>query len=196
MPELSTELDELNERLDTCACLFIESYQDLLEHRTMLDKCLDGAYLNLSKARSIIGCTSLSILQVPVELAPIVTVETSTRKLTTKTDDPNFDFEYSTTNFDLIVKRGLKQTNKNEDYNDIDKLEVKQDSNLIPFPNWFGAFAPLSLKTSQKSFARSLYLITSICQLQAKITYLQTDYKKMMLQKESIESTLNQIQTS
>lgn len=71
-------LNEINERLDEYASAYIECYEKLLSERALLAKCLDDGYLNLSKARSIIGCSSLSIMQVPAELDASIGVEEET----------------------------------------------------------------------------------------------------------------------
>lgn len=61
----SLDVEKLNEKLDTYAIEMIECYQDLLAERVLLEKFLKDGFLNMSKARSIVGCASLSRLQIP-----------------------------------------------------------------------------------------------------------------------------------
>lgn len=61
----SLDVEKLNEKLDTYAVEMIECYQDLLAERVLLEKFLKDGFLNMSKARSIMGCASLSRLQIP-----------------------------------------------------------------------------------------------------------------------------------
>ncbi|CAF0754261.1 unnamed protein product [Brachionus calyciflorus] len=159
------KLNIINEKLDKCICLFVECYQTVLTQRELLNKTLDDGYLNMSKARSIIGCSSLSILQIPSELEAKVTVDIKTDTSLVKTDDPSVKFEYPETNFDLII----------------DNNHEKKENSSISMPNWFGVLTPLSLKTSQKSFCRSLNLITSLCESQEKLKNLEQIYKALLM---------------
>ena len=154
--------DLVNEKLDTIALEIIDCYDQILKRRSILDSSLDDAYLNLSKARSLIGCASLSIMQVPSEIEPNVTVNERESDAICTGDS---QIKYKEISYDLMVKSKQK-TN--------DDTENKQ-----PFPSmptWFGVLTPLSLKTSQKMFSQSLYTIKSICELQTKLTSLQTLY--------------------
>lgn len=63
-----TEDLSTNEQLDKLALLMLECYDDILAHHTLLEQCLNDAHLNLSKARSLIGCSNLSLLQIPLDL--------------------------------------------------------------------------------------------------------------------------------
>ena len=58
-------MEELNQKLDICASEIIECYQEILSERVILEKFLTDGFLNMSKARSIMGCSSLSQLQIP-----------------------------------------------------------------------------------------------------------------------------------
>jgi hypothetical protein len=65
----------INEQLDKLTLLMIECYDDILTHHTLLEQCLNEAHLNLSKARSLIGCTNLSLLQIPADLNALVKID-------------------------------------------------------------------------------------------------------------------------
>ncbi|RNA41307.1 coiled-coil domain-containing protein [Brachionus plicatilis] len=164
--ENAHKLNEINQKLDKCACLYIESYQSLLTLRELLNKALDDGYLNLSKARSIVGCTSLSILQIPSELEAKVSIETNEKIDIVKTDDPSVDLEVPSIQFNLSVSNS--------------------DSKEIPLPSWFGVLTPLSLKTSQKSFCRSLNLATSICECQTRLNELGKVYQDLLSEKNKL----------
>ena len=144
-----SELESLNERLDKQACEMLECYEELLTERSLLEKCLDDGYLNMSKARSIVGCASLSRLQIPEE--------------------------------DLGESR-FKVNIKDEDQFE---LVVDQNQPLHP-PKWAGSFPSMSLKASQKAFARSLPLLVSIAHLQAKLTSMELAYKGLLKEKQKI----------
>jgi hypothetical protein len=155
-------LEQVLNNLEKCSCLFIDYYQQILEERKFLDSTLDDAYLNLSKARSIIGCSNLSILQVPSE------------------------------DLTANVKIEINQSDQNEDLDLIDKFNnlsidlIGCSSSANKLPNWFGVFTPLSLKQSQTSFNRSLNLIKSICELQIKIQNLQFIYSDLLKRKSEL----------
>lgn len=159
------KIDELNQKLDKCICLYIDSYQSLLTLRDLLDKTLDDGYLNLSKARSIIGCSNLSVLQIPAELEAKVSIETNEKVDIIKTDDPNYDFEYTNIDFNLSVSTDNKQ---------------------VALPNWFGVLTPLSLKLSQKSFFRSLDIISSVCEYQTRLNILGKTYQELLSEKNKL----------
>ena len=45
--------------LDDLVVLYIECYQEILHNHQLLNNSLDDGHLNLSKARSLIGCNNL-----------------------------------------------------------------------------------------------------------------------------------------
>ena len=101
------EASLVEERLDEHACRMIECYAALLAERDKLNARLDAAHLNMSKARSLLGCTRLSVLQVPgEELEPRVTVNTSDRFELNVLDAsfPNW--------FGLLVPMSLRDSHK------------------------------------------------------------------------------------
>ncbi len=154
----------INDKLDACASLLVETYSELITHHELLKEKLDNGFINLSKARSILGCSSLSILQVPNDLSANVTVDLLQSRIST-----NEEFEYT----NLQYKLNLVKNNN-------DKIDNVSE---IPMPNWFGVLTPLSLKSSQKSFASSLPIIVSLCELQAKLQNLQKTYKDLLAEK-------------
>lgn len=152
---------ELNEQLDTCACQIIESYEELLTQRALLDKCLDQGYLNMSKARSLLGVASLSRLQIPSELEARVRIRVSENEVEKiATDFDGVDFEFKTDKYELVKANEGGESEK--------------------MPTWFGVLTPLSLKTSHKSFCRALYLIVSIGQQQTRLKSLEKRYEELM----------------
>lgn len=160
------KIDEINQKLDKCVCMYIESYQSLLTLRELFNKALDDGYLNLSKARSIIGCSNLSVLQIPSELEPKISIETSEKIDIIKTDDPNVDFELKNIQFNLSA--------------------TGSDSKEARLPNWFGVLTPLSLKTSQKSFSRSLNLASCIAECQIRLNSLGNFYQDLLSEKNKL----------
>ena len=138
----------INEQLDTLAISFVECYQDILFNRDLLNNCLDDAYLNLSKARSLIGCNSLSLLQIPSEIEASLYVDDSTETFKLS----------SSTNGDEIKKKC----------------------------SWFGVLTPLSLKTSQKSFFKSVDVILNLCNLHSKLKSIEIEYKKLLEKKNDL----------
>jgi hypothetical protein len=164
----SQNLDQVLNNLEKCSCLFIDCYQQILEERKLLDSTLDDAYLNLSKARSIIGCSNLSILQVPNEnLTANVKIEINEPD---QKNDLDLIDKFNNLSIDLI--RGSSSTNNKPS-------------------NWFGVLTPLSLKQSQTSFNRSLNLIKSICELQIKIQNLQFIYSDLLKRKDELVAVSN-----
>lgn len=59
--------DKLNEKLDRYASQMLDCYQEILVQRDILEGFMKDGYLNMSKARSIMGCANLSQLQIPGE---------------------------------------------------------------------------------------------------------------------------------
>lgn len=155
------DLEFLCENLDKCTIEYVECYGEILTQRALLEESLSDAFLNMSKARSLIGCNNLSILQVPTELTAHARVELN-------------DDESSCEQFNLTFSNN-SEDNKNE----------KQLS-CSPFPKWFGVLAPLSLKSSHKSFSRSLNLAVSLCELQSKLQSLEKEHKQLLLAKEKL----------
>lgn len=154
--------DSINEKLDTLTLEILDCYDQILNKRSLLNSNLDDAYLNLSKARSLIGCASLSIMQVPSELEPNVTVN----ELETDAICPgNNEIKYKEITYDLVVQSKQKTSDHTDNKQPIPSL-----------PTWFGVLTPLSLKASQKMFSQSLYTIKSICELQTKLNSLQKSY--------------------
>lgn len=158
----------VNESLDSIALMIVDCYDEILKERTLLNSCLDDAYLNLSKARSLIGCASLSILQVPSEIEPNVTID---EKETEEQIDENLN--YKQMNYDLVIKNKQK----------LKSTEDETTTQVVgQLPTWFGVLTPLSLKTSHKSFSQSLYTIKTICELQSKLNGLQILYSDLKKQ--------------
>lgn len=147
---MNEQLEAVNERLDAQAVQMLECYEELINQRTLLERCLDEGYLNMSKARSLLGCASLSRLQIPQDESGLGEARF---RVHVSDDDDHFEFEHPTQ---------LTQMNP---------------------PKWIGAFAPLSLKASQKAFARSLPLLVSIANLQARLGQLQRTYRTLAKEK-------------
>ena len=162
----------INEQLDTCAEMLVNTYDEILKQRQLLNEQLDSGYINLSKARSILGCTNLSMMQIPSELEPNVTVN-----ILENNDFSENGIEYKNVDFNLQIT-DHKKTDKDQAID----TEKKQPVN-IPLPSWFGVLTPMSLKRSQKSFANSLHLVQSICELQTRLQNLQATYKQLLLAK-------------
>ena len=160
------EAVSVDEKLDHCVCLLVECYEEILRQRSLLNECLDAGFLNLSKARSLLGCASLSILQVPSELDAAVTIDIKEQTALAE----NY-FDYKLLEFDLKFSNAPKSATSNG------------PNQANPMPSWFGVLTPMSLKTSHKSFANSLYLIKSISELQNKLTSLKLVYKRLLSEK-------------
>jgi hypothetical protein len=168
MENMNNDIYELkNEKLDTIALMLIDCYNEIIEQRELLNTSLDDAYLNLSRARSLVGCSSLSIMQVPFELEPNVTVNSNTTQ-SCCLDSLQQDIKYNETKFDLIIQ--TKQ--KTSDNSNVSKP-------MPAMPTWFGVLTPFCLKTSHKSFSESLYIIKTLCELQTKLFNLQTLYSDL-----------------
>ena len=87
--------------------MLIDCYSnEIIEQRKLLNTSLDDAYLNLSRARSLVGCTSLPIMQVPFELEANVTVSSKTSQ--SSCSDSQQDIKYNETKFDLIIQTKQK----------------------------------------------------------------------------------------
>jgi hypothetical protein len=155
----------INEKLDRCAIELIECYEDILKQHDLLNKCLDMGYLNLSKARSIVGCTNLSTMQIPAEIEASVTVDIIEEKLFFQNC-----IEYKNLEFNLKINDNKKDKN----------TESNLKNEIIALPNWFGVLTPLSLKSSQKSFCNSYAIIKSLCESQIKLKNLQIVYKRLL----------------
>jgi hypothetical protein len=182
----------LLDKLDKCVSLYIECYEQLLAERVMLDNCLDDAYLHLSKARSVMGCATLSITQIPNELEPSVRVDLGEQNHVSLLDEERLMFKSK--KFDLVI--GKSGSGKDDDNNDDASLlssdletmaiSAKTPSKKLPLPTWFGVLTPLNLKTSHKSFTSSLSLVTSICELQSKLESLRSTYQELLNQQKSL----------
>ena len=166
------EQSTLKEKLDTCAILCVETYNELLAQRTRLNEQLDNGFINMSKARSIMGCASLSSMQLPSEITPSVLVDVVESK------QNEIDFEYNQTNFNLKIAN-IKKSNETVE----ETAEKKMTVSNIPLPSWFGFLTPMSLKSSQKSFCSSFETIKYISELQAKLQDLQNLYTDLLKQK-------------
>ncbi len=164
-----------NEKLDLVVTLLVESYEKLLSERKLLDECLNDGYLNLSKARSQLGCANLSLMQIPAEdhnLKPFVTIEvTNTKKAVTSNETKDVNIEFSSMTYDLMYDQDESNSKGTE------KKEAKD--NLAPQIKWFSAFPPLSLRQCQKSFSKSIVIIKNICDLQAKLKVLNDLYNSL-----------------
>ena len=175
----------LNEKLDLVATALVECYEKLLSERKLLDTCLNDGYLNLSKARSQVGCAHLSIMQIPAEeLKPFVTVEIKSSNTSTALDESkDIRIDYSTHSFDLQFEENDEDPKKNDEKEgDEIKFDAKSKKKYAPLTKWFGAFPSLSLRQSQTAFSNSLFIIKNIADLQAKLKSLHSLYKDLLTQ--------------
>jgi len=186
------------DKLDRCSCLFVEYYQQLLEERELLDAAMSDGYLHMSKARSIMGCASLSINQVPNDTlvakftCDIVEEGTEEGEKEKKNDDDDDDLllKFNKSLTFSLVENHLHKKNKKEttagsetgtEYSPV--ISRNSSSSSSRMPTWFGVLTPQSLRSSHKSFTRSLYLIRSIAELQTKLKQLQVVYADLIEQK-------------
>lgn len=157
----------LNEKLDQCAELLVSTYNEILIVRDSLSEQLDNGFINMSKARSLLGCSGLSAMQIPAELESKITVEVVEHNQRTVSG-----FEYKDLEFNLDINN----YNKNS--------EEQMEAKYAPLPSWFGALPPMSLKNSHMSFSSSIHTIKSLCELQTKLHYLQIAYKQLLAEKD------------
>lgn len=209
--EMTVKLESVCERLDRVVAESIETYQSLLEKRSLLNKTLDDGYLNLSKARSIMGCANVSMLQVPAEMDARVNVQVAPSQIEAQCDDvvdEELSVKFESLNFNLgyvqppapVETVGAKETTDavDEDFDVVDKSELgdveeeeEDKSKKTPpppvdptkLPTWFGVLTPLSLKQSHKAFSSSLSLITAISELQTRLLSLEQLYKQLLKEK-------------
>ena len=163
--EDSNSNEIVKEKLDKCAILLIECYEKILSQRKQLDANLNDGYLNLSKARSQVGCVNLSAMQIPLEtLEATLTIDTTDQKIIDKTDQDD-DFEYETLNYNVLINGNKAITDQ-----------------IGQLPKWFGALPSLSLKQSHKSFTKSIEILTSIAELQTNLKSLNKVYSDLCQQ--------------
>ena len=169
----------LDEKLDLVVTLLVKCYEQLLGERKLLEETLNDGYLNLSKARSQLGCANLSIMQVPAEdhnLKPFVTVEVKNEMKTVRSDEEkNININFSATVFDLVYHK--------DEIKSIDAEKKESTEKSAPQIKWFAAFPSLSLRQSQKGFSKSIVIAKNIAELQAKLNVLYDLYKSLNSQK-------------
>jgi hypothetical protein len=166
----------LDEKLDLVVTLLVKCYEQLLGERKLLEESLNDGYLNLSKARSQLGCANLSIMQVPAEdhnLKPFVTVEVKNEMKTVRSDDEkNININFSATVYDLVYHK-----------DEIKSIDAQSTEQSAPQIKWFAAFPSLSLRQSQKGFSKSIVIAKNIAELQTRLNVLYDLYKSLNSQK-------------
>ena len=163
----------IDEQIDKCVELMVDCYTKLLDEHNSLNDCLNEAFLKMSKARSLIGCNNLSMLQVPTEsLQPLVAVDLCQSTRTCQIDE-QVSFQHEHTQFEL------KKLNHEND----ELISTCQFDLNIPMPKWFGVLAPTSLRESQKSFVKSFQAISTLCELQTQYKHLENLYKNLLAKK-------------
>ena len=177
--EEKNETHILDEKLDLVVTLLVKCYQQLLDERKLLEESLNDGYLNLSKARSQLGCANLSIMQVPAEdhnLKPFVTVEVKNEMRTVRSEEEkNINIKFSATVYDLVYHK--------DEIKSIDAEKKESTEQSAPQIKWFAAFPPLSLRQSQKGFSKSIVIAKNIAELQAKLNVLYDLYKTLNSQR-------------
>ena len=208
---MTVKLESVRERLDKCCTMYVETYQSLLEQRSLLNKTLDDGYLNLSKARSIMGCTSLSILQVPVEMDARVNVDVAPSQIEEQCDDVDgLSVKLDSLHFHLgyvkqpVVETVVAKEADVDDFDVVDKSELADEEeeekpkktpvDPSKLPTWFGLLTPLSLKQSHKAFSASLSLVTSVSELQTRLIGLEELYKQLIKEKVDACSETDSVQ--
>lgn len=154
------EVSRINERLDKYASEMLACYEELLDERALLEKSLDDGYVNMSKARSIIGCASLSRLQIPLDEDGLGMARFKVRQFEDVDDD------------DGLIR-----------------FELDNSDQVTPLhpPKWIGPLPPLSLKMSQKAFARALTIAVTIADLQSRLRHINDAYKSLLRDKSRLE---------
>ena len=202
---MTVKLESVCERLDRVVSESIDTYQKLIEQRSLLNKTLDDGYLNLSKARSIMGCANVSILQVPAEMDARVNVDVAPSQVEAKCEEmEGLSIQFESLNFNLgyvqPVETVVAKETDADDFDVVDKSEIDDEEepkkktppapvDPTKLPTWFGVLTPLSLKQSHKSFSSSLSLITSISELQTRLVSLEELYKQLLKEKAAIKSS-------
>jgi hypothetical protein len=161
------ESSAICEALDEHTVEYIECYGQLLFYHDLLDQCLNEGFLNMSKARSLIGCVNLSMLQIPSELSADVHVAV---KYKTNERDPSFGYA----SFEML-----------------DNEEENGDTSK-KFPKWFGVLAPLSLKTSHKSFCKSIDIIGKLCEQQSRLKSIEKVLEHLTAKKLALKNKKNE----
>lgn len=124
----------------------LELMEEKISINIQIENILKDGHIELAKAKYIRGKENVSVLQVPEDDEKVATLFELETKLTGEETGkivPNFDIS-------------LKQLNKDGD-------DIRDPM------KWFGVLVPQSLRTAQKRFQESLYLVVRAANVQAEI---------------------------
>lgn len=160
---MEKSIEAVCEELDTLSLRSLDLMEKKVSVNIELEKLIREGHIELAKARYIRGKESIGILQIPQDgqVNPLFELERNSIERRGK-DLPNFD----------ISLKASKQ-NGEKPYDPL---------------KWFGVLVPQNLKSAQKRFQESLYLIVEAANINSELDSIPKELETLRtLKKKLIE---------
>ncbi|XP_046993278.1 coiled-coil domain-containing protein 115 isoform X1 [Schistocerca americana] len=188
------DIEETCKKLDLLCIEELEIMEEYIRCKVELEKLMKAGFLNIAKARYIMGKTSVSSLQLPSEDASDVTALCKVvLDKKSSAEDREFqlmlDFKDQGKQVDDVTpaprKRNITDENKLMEEKPDSKFKT-QDSDPL---RWFGVLVPQNLRQAQTNFQSALPLVIECANLQLKLLDSYDKHKKALRRKKDISTT-------
>eukprot|EP00088_Acartia_fossae_P040861 TRINITY_DN4259_c1_g1_i2.p1 TRINITY_DN4259_c1_g1~~TRINITY_DN4259_c1_g1_i2.p1 ORF type:complete len:244 (-),score=56.04 TRINITY_DN4259_c1_g1_i2:181-879(-) len=200
---------DLDEELSDLTVDLLILAQDLVEAKVKLEEVSKNGWMDMAKARYIMGSTAISTLQLPkpeedsdtgIEPSATVSKQECLRDGSKNVRyyhyslNPPPSAQDTTSQSKQEAAEGLRQRKQESNNGDGDTKggskveEVKKRPKSLSDPvRWFSAMPPAPLKRSQKYFQSGVEIVLEIANLQSQIRGIQNriKYLKRMKQKQT-----------
>ena len=158
---MEKNIDEICEELDNLTLRSLQLMDEKIAVNIEMEKIIREGYIELAKARYIRGKESIGPLQIP------------------KDGQMNSLFELETSSID-------KNGNDLPSFDISLKIEKDNSEKLQDPIKWFGVLVPQNLRTAQKRFQESLYLIVRAANISSELDTIPGDLESL----KSLKATL------
>lgn len=192
------DIEETCKKLDLLCIEELEVMEEYIRCKVEMEKLMKVGFLNIAKARYIMGKTSVSSLQLPTEDAPDITALYKVTLVDNlSAEDREFqllsNLKQGNAQVDSVTHSTRKRKGSDEDKTPDKALEEKPDSKFrTPDSDplrWFGVLVPQNLRQAQTSFQSALPLIVECANLQLKLFNVSNKYKDLLMRKKDIAAT-------
>lgn len=192
-----TTLSQVSCRLDELSIRSLDLMEGIITRRTLIEKLMKEAFINMAKARYNMGNRSVSSLQLPTEDSVVRAKHTVVGKTVHDGSVPFTEFsllslESGRGNADQGLRLrsaavdGKTPASPTDDQSSSEDGVAKEKKIQDPL-HWFGVLVPASLRECQKGFTKALEMVCDIASLQSELSGVCKEYRELRKQKSKLK---------
>ncbi|XP_066999047.1 coiled-coil domain-containing protein 115 [Anabrus simplex] len=189
---MGKQLNEIYKEMDELSLKILQLMEQHIRSKVRLEELMKTGFLDMAKARYIMGNNNVSSLQLPTECSeeflPQYTVtafvESTLGHALYKLNNMSLNDVEPSIERTLVKKRKGKMDEVVSISTDMQ--EDEESAKIIDPLKWFGVLVPQNLRRAQTCFRTVLQLVVEIATIQSELVFCQQKYKELLQCKSSL----------